>query len=330
MSEIAIKRAVRCGVIPLIGVNGKSSGGKTKSALLLARGLVGPAGKIVGIDTENGRMSHHADDPAIGGFDTIDLQPPFSPGRYAEAIKQVIATGYKVCVVDSATHEWAGEGGCLEWQADWMRDKKDSMKMISWNELGKQRAPFLNLVLRCPIALILCFRVKDKVIMPKVDDTPPVPGEYKKKQQVTFEEDVPITRKDLVYEMSWSCIVEAQDGQGGGYFRVLKPGPDSLRREFDAVKSDRITVEHGAAIARWCVGTQQPSTAGAGALKTAKSKLWHALGAAGAPDDVPTREAWLRDQKIIRPDQTLATLTVEELTEATGKTENIIKEAKEK
>lgn len=327
-NKLQINRAVRCGVVPLIGVNGKSSGGKTKSALLLARGLVGPAGKICGIDTENGRMSHHADDPTIGGFDTIDLQPPFHPARYADAIKLAIEKGYKVVVVDSATHEWAGEGGCLEWQAQWMDGKKDGMKMISWNELGKQRAPFLNLILRCPIALILCFRVKDKVIMPKVDDTPLQPGEYRKKQQVVIEEDAPITRKDLLYEMAWSCLVEAHEGDGGGFFRVQKPGPDSLRREFEAVKSNRLSVEHGAAIARWCLGTAQPSNQPLKKpktpLETAKASLWAAWQKLAPGESKEQMAGWLQSQKIIAMNQPLESLDQAAVESATEKVEAYI------
>ena len=324
MSEFEIKRAVRCGVVPLLGMTGRSGGGKTKSALLIARGIAGPSGKIAGIDTENGRMNHHADDPAIGGYDVLDLQPPFSPEMYADAIKAVIASGYKVCVVDSASHEWNGEGGCLEAQAEWMKGKPDSMKMLSWNHIAKLRAPYLNLILRCPIPLILCFRVKDKVIIPREDAVPAQAGERRQKPKITFEEDAPITRKDLIFEMLWTALVEAQDGRGG-FFHLQKTGPDSLWHEFDAVKSPQICVEHGAAIARWCQGTAMPSNAVA---KGAKQKLWGLLKHAVGPQlTMAAAENFLKENNISTGD--LSQLTEEQMSQAADKVSIILQQRSE-
>ena len=61
MSAFTITPATQQSVKPLIGLYGKSGGGKTLSALYLMRGIVGPKGRIVGVDTENGRMSMFAD-----------------------------------------------------------------------------------------------------------------------------------------------------------------------------------------------------------------------------------------------------------------------------
>ena len=56
-----IKPATRSGVIPLVSVYGSSGGGKTMSALLLMRGIVGPKGRITLVDSESGRGSLFAD-----------------------------------------------------------------------------------------------------------------------------------------------------------------------------------------------------------------------------------------------------------------------------
>ena len=103
-----IKKATRKAIPAIICLYGKSGGGKTYSALKLAKGL---GGKICVIDTENGRASHYADE---FDFDVIDLNPPFSPARYIEAIKTAQDAGYKAIVIDSISHEWEGTGGCLE------------------------------------------------------------------------------------------------------------------------------------------------------------------------------------------------------------------------
>jgi hypothetical protein len=41
---------------------------------------------------------------------------PFSPARYSEAIAAADKAGYPVIVVDSFSHEWAGDGGVLDMQ----------------------------------------------------------------------------------------------------------------------------------------------------------------------------------------------------------------------
>src|SRR5712671_804962 len=53
---------------PLIGIHSESGNGKTKSALLLARGFVGPAGKIGMIETEAGRGEVYVGEPEIGQY----------------------------------------------------------------------------------------------------------------------------------------------------------------------------------------------------------------------------------------------------------------------
>ena len=91
-SAFQIKAATRTGVKPLIGFYGESGTGKTYSALLLARGLVGTAGRIVMIDTESGRGSLYAD-VLPGGYDVLELRQPFSPAAYVEAINAVEQSG---------------------------------------------------------------------------------------------------------------------------------------------------------------------------------------------------------------------------------------------
>ena len=56
-----IHQATRESVKALVGFYAKVGAGKTHSALLMMRGLVGPKGKIAVIDTENRRVSIFAD-----------------------------------------------------------------------------------------------------------------------------------------------------------------------------------------------------------------------------------------------------------------------------
>lgn len=104
-----VRKAVRKNLPLKIAVTGFSGAGKTYSALLMAKGLAG-GGKVALIDTENRRSEYYGE---LTDFDICPLDAPFSPQRYVEAIKQ-LEKEYAVIVIDSASHEWDGEGGCLE------------------------------------------------------------------------------------------------------------------------------------------------------------------------------------------------------------------------
>lgn len=89
-------------------IEGPSGAGKSFSALLLAKGL---GGKVAAIDTEHGSLSMYDN---VADFDVMELGAPFSPRRYVQAIKEAEEAGYDVLIIDSITHEWTGEGGCLD------------------------------------------------------------------------------------------------------------------------------------------------------------------------------------------------------------------------
>jgi len=90
-----------------LAVEGPAGAGKTFSSLILAKSL---SPKVAVIDTEHGSASLYAD---RFDFDVTELRPPYTPEAYIEAIKAAQQAGYEVCVIDSLSHEWSGEGGCL-------------------------------------------------------------------------------------------------------------------------------------------------------------------------------------------------------------------------
>jgi hypothetical protein len=50
----------------------------------------------------------------LGQYNTIDLEPPYNPERYIEAINACVEAGDEVIIIDSLSHEWNGEGGILQ------------------------------------------------------------------------------------------------------------------------------------------------------------------------------------------------------------------------
>ena len=71
--SFSFRPAERSQAKPLIGLYAESGCGKTYSALLLARGFVGSAGKIGMIETEAGRGEAYAD-IVPGGYDVASLR----------------------------------------------------------------------------------------------------------------------------------------------------------------------------------------------------------------------------------------------------------------
>jgi hypothetical protein len=94
-----------------LGLSAVSGGGKTYSAILIAKGLVGDLSKVAIIDTESGSADLYAH---LGDYNVLPLTAPFTPERYIEAIRSCEKAGMEVIIIDSITHEWDGRGGCLE------------------------------------------------------------------------------------------------------------------------------------------------------------------------------------------------------------------------
>ena len=229
MTEFVLKPAKKEAVPALIGLWGKSGSGKTYSAILLARGLVGAKGKIAVIDTENGRSKFYSH--LAGGWLHLDLQPPFTTERYSAAFKFCEEQGADVIVVDSMSHVWEGEGGVL-----------DKAEEVGGFGLNKFKAPkiahkrMVNSLMRSSIPVIFCIRAKDAI------------------QQIGKGKDMeikslgwqPIAEKNFVFEMT----LDLHMTKDGGYdLTTSKTVPEALR---NAVKPDgKVSEAMGAAIAEW-------------------------------------------------------------------------------
>jgi hypothetical protein len=108
-----LQKATRKKVKMRLVLAAASGFGKTYSALLIAYGMCGDWAKIAVVDTENGSASLYSH---LGDYYTIELQPPFTPQKYMQAIKVCEDGGMEVIIIDSVTHVWKGEGGLLEFQ----------------------------------------------------------------------------------------------------------------------------------------------------------------------------------------------------------------------
>lgn len=153
---MSFKKATRKQLKLRLALQGPSGSGKSFSAQLIARGVVGPEGKIAVIDTEEGSASLYAD---RFDFDTCDLRPPFEPEAYIKLIKEAEAAGYDLIIIDSASHEWIGQGGCLE-----IHDAMPGNSWVNWGPVNKRHSAFLEAILRCKCHVILTLRAKQAYV----------------------------------------------------------------------------------------------------------------------------------------------------------------------
>jgi len=246
---ITFRKAIRANVSLIIGLAGASGSGKTYTAMRLASGIA--AGKrFAVIDTENGRASHYAD---AFDFDVLELHEPFSPERYADAIKAADSAGYPVIVVDSASHEYAGAGGILDMQeTEFARlGSRDSAKMLSWVKPKTEHKRMMQTLLQVKAHLILCFRAEAKIEMEKINGKLQI---VPKKSLVGLDGWIPITEKTVPYELTVSLLLTPD-----------KPGiphPIKLQQQHkDLFPLDRpITEESGSRIAAWAAGPGDTSS----------------------------------------------------------------------
>lgn len=137
-----------------LALTGPSGSGKTYSALLVAKGI---GGKIAFIDTEKGSASLYSD---IAEFDVLELEPPFTPERFIEAINSAESAGYETLIIDSITHEWGGVGGCLELVDTIAKSKYRGNSWSAWSEINPRHRLFLDAILRSPMHIIATMRSK--------------------------------------------------------------------------------------------------------------------------------------------------------------------------
>lgn len=297
--QLVFKPASKEALKPFIGLFGKSGSGKTFSALMLARGIAGPTGKIGLIDTENRRGSAYVDLIA-GGYEVLNLDPPFSPERYTQCLDAAEKAGIDALVVDSATHEWNGEGGYLSMKSatldrmagsDWK--KRDACAMVAAAQCKPLHNRFVDRLCRCSMAVVLCFRGHEKVRVTKDEES----GKTKPK---TDQFCSPIQESGLIFEMLISAeIVRAEDGRPG-CLRLDARDPQTKWTHPALLRllpkeGEQVTVEHGSAIAGWATSAGEPAKppiAAGNDQKRAKKALFDATRSIH-DGDMPTMLKWL-------------------------------------
>ncbi len=140
-----------------LALQSPSGGGKTMSALLLAKGLAKDWNKIVVIDTENHSAELYAH---LGSYNVLNIVAPFTPEKYIEAIKLCEQACMEVIIIDSLSHEWEGSGGILS-----IHSNMAGNSFTNWGKLTPRHNAFIQAMLQSPCHIIGTIRTKQDYVL---------------------------------------------------------------------------------------------------------------------------------------------------------------------
>lgn len=283
----------------IFGLGGASGSGKTYSLFQVATGLAYPEARnaeelnaiieregrnrIACIDTERGRALHYAPPPgekpdpwrregAWFPFDHCAMEPPFSPDKYSELVEAADDAGYRVIIVDSFSHEWAGEGGVLEWHEAEQYDKAkrranygnsgndrepqwkdlEAVKMTAWIKPKMAHKKMIGRITTLRAHLLVGLRAEQKVKMVEEEQ-----GNGRKKTVIISAADLPpaerwspVCEKAFPFELTISFVLGPE---APGVPHILKL-QDQHRPFVDLNRP--LSMETGRALAAWASGAK--------------------------------------------------------------------------
>lgn len=222
------------GQAPIITmIAGGTNTGKSWSSLLLARGMVGPTGKIAAVDTEGGRLSSLA---RYHKFDMAIMEPPFTFHRFTEYAETAEADNYGAILFDSASMMHLGPGGYVDWHEREIKrlckgddGKRDAVKWAARREPSMARQAMLYALLARRIPIIFSCRARELT-----------ENKGGKVVQIGWQ---PTIHRELIYDVTLSFTLRPEYGKG----IIRHQPPFKLERDHEDIfrDGDLITTEHG-------------------------------------------------------------------------------------
>ncbi len=145
-----------------LAIAGPSGSGKTYSALAIGTAL----GKTAVVDTEHGSAAKYAD---IFPFDVLEMDAPFHPDRFVDAINAAAGAGYDVLIIDSLSHAWNGAGGLLEIVDQIARRMKTSNSFAAWKDATPIQNALIEAIVGARVHIIATMRSKQEYVLEQVE-----------------------------------------------------------------------------------------------------------------------------------------------------------------
>lgn len=264
--------------LALIGTSGS---GKTFSALRIARGLVGPSGRIAVADTERGSASKYADRFT---FDAQDMET-FAPNDFVQVIQEAERGGYDCLIIDSLSHAWMGKGGALEMVDNAAKRSKSGNSFNAWREVTPEHNAMVDAIVRARCHVIVTMRAKTEYVIETNDKGRQIP------RKVGL---APVQRDGLEYEFD---VVGDMDSAG---LIVTKTRCPSLDGQVIARPGEEL----GAALRAWLTD----GVASSGEIRTATQSPREAKAAEVATFERPVDKPALTKEQVTKVESVAAQL----------------------
>jgi hypothetical protein len=217
-----------------LGMQGPSGSGKTYSSLLLAYGLVKDWKMIGVIDTENKSADLYAN---LGSYQVLELEAPFSPERFIQAIEVCEKSGIEVIIIDSLSAIWESSGGVLD-----IHGAMIGNSFSNWSKVMPRFSSFIQKMLQSNCHVIATIRSKQDWVLSEKNGKM-IPEKIGLKGVIKDGIDYELT---LVFEIDLKHQATASKDRTGLY--MDRP-------------SFMISSKTGQRIAEWCnSGTAEHST----------------------------------------------------------------------
>lgn len=134
-------------------LSGPTNAGKTAGALLIAKGLTNN-GKVLIVDTENGRSSLQVGEKYLNGWtwDAVYIGPDDATSdNLIEALEEAQEAGYDAVILDSISHEW-----------EYIKDYHNKLggRFTDWKKPKELHSRFVRAVLAAKLHVVMTARSK--------------------------------------------------------------------------------------------------------------------------------------------------------------------------
>jgi hypothetical protein len=249
---------------PAIAIAAPSGGGKTESAMRLARGYIGPKQKFVIVDTEEKRALYKK--ARYQPWDWVDFQPPFTPERYQEVLDAV--KHYSAVILDSGSHEYNGPGGLQDIQQETLERmlrnveesrkdaRREALTAPSWKDAKMRHKSFMQYLIRYPTLLIICLRAEQKLKFVKVVK------DGRERTEIVDAGYQPICEKAFMFEMLVGAMMVPEQA---GVMQHIK----ALEKDLEPIFPEGKQIDEGTGerLAAWSADRREAS--GPEPIKTA-------------------------------------------------------------
>ncbi len=213
-----------------LSLQGPAGSGKSLSSLKIAQGLIGDLNKVCVVDTERGSANLYSH---LGSYFVLNLEDPYTPERFIEAIQLCEKSGIECIILDSISHEWSGKGGILEIHEKTTSAMRVPNSFTAWASVTPRHQAFIDAILQSKCHVITTIRTKTEYVISERNGKN-VP------QKVGM---AAVQRDGFEYEVSISLDIDEEHMALSSKDRT---GLFSEKGKF------RITTETGMLIRDWC------------------------------------------------------------------------------